>query len=198
LDGLGPDLIDYEGGEKALWAAAAELRKDFTYFNQPLPSVAVYRDLQWVVFPLIRIYRDPVAFFRDIAPAQLPEQFGSKPENLAQAVWMWGPGALLNEDLYQAVRSLPPDQLSDLLAQADGRDCYREGRKMGSRDSMEHRRRLKAAELKASIYARADQIEDETAEPWGAVKRAIEESAALSGVKPATVKRGMSPRRPKK
>jgi hypothetical protein len=117
---------------------------------------------------------------------------------VARTLHVWGPGALMNRQLREVFDALTPREKAFVLAAADARPPYADGRAKGRKDSKPRPKRVDAAREEREIYRRAREMEDETGDPWGSVSRAIDERAKREGKKPATIKRRIFPRRPKK
>jgi hypothetical protein len=204
-------------------AADEWLRTGRDHYN---PAARVLLDADEVLLSLLLAFRDPTQFFEDhvwridiaFPPAtELEKVFREliqdaaidsakseamlrawQPTVVARALDVWGPGALLNRQVHETFHSLTAEKMRLVLSIADRRSPYREGRGKGRKDPKPRRRRVDAAQEKAAVYNRANELEEETGDPKGVVARATKERAEDRGVKPSAIKRRMTPRKPKK
>lgn len=170
--------------------------------DHPDPAGRTAFELAICVRELLHVFRSPADFFAARAALVDPSFLGLPREgpstSVARTLRVWGPGALLNPKLYRKIRRLSPADLALVLALADERKAYREGREKGRKDSKPRPRRVDSAKEKRVVYRVADAFEEKTGESRGAVARAIKLKAARDNVKPETIKRRMTPRKTKK
>jgi hypothetical protein len=96
---------------------------------------------------------------------------------LGRTLWIWGFGALLNENVRRAFDAATPNQLIEVFGQAEGRERYREGNPRGSGKGKAKKKRVNSAGLRNRIARRAAEIERTHRLDRGGSKRAIEEIA---------------------
>jgi hypothetical protein len=202
LTGLGSYPWKYAAAEESLhkWCWDILSANGFVKGVKPWPSIADHRpqvavaaELMILVSRLIIAYADPHRFFKEIAPQAAPQDFDttrlSQPLWLGHTIWRWGLGALLNDDVRRAFEAATPDQLIEILGQAEGREKYREGNPKGSGKGKPKKKRVDATGLKVRAKTRAKQIEATERLDRGGMKRAIEEIAKAEKLTPAAIRK---------
>jgi hypothetical protein len=204
LAGLGSYPWNYEAAKERVyeWCWAVFRENGFRDGEEPRPSfydrpqVAVAGELTTLISQLIIAYSDPHRFFIEVAPEDTPEDFDatrlSYPLYLGHTLWRWGFGALLNEEVRRAFDSATPDQLIEVIGQAEGRERYREGNPFGSGKGKAKKKRVDLVGTKATVNARATAIEKVERLARGGTKRAIEEVAKAQKRTPAAIRKRMT------
>lgn len=174
-------------------------------FTPPSAAGQVGWELDYMITPAIAVFSDPRAFFTDPGTlARWDVDFDAflsvradrrtallTRDSIANILWRWGAGALLNETIEQSFAALDPDDVVKVLSLAENREAYSDGRRRGAKDQQERRRRVDTAETKRRVWQRADEIEIEERSPRGAVKAAAEEEANRAGIKARSVQQRM-------
>jgi hypothetical protein len=114
--------FDYTAANKVLnnWRKRAQGQQARKQWRQLLGD---FGELQ----TLISAYGAPRRFFENTAPMFPEFQFGT-PEALGNLLWMFGFGALLNPDVRAAIDSCSDEDIIEVLARAEGREAFRDGR----------------------------------------------------------------------
>jgi hypothetical protein len=113
-------------------AEGGNLRPEF------VPAMNTVWEINCTLRPLLEAYRDPIRFFREIAPRLWPG-FDLAPDDsghLAQTLHVWGFGAPLNPNVRAAFdhASGYASTFARVLGEAEQRGDYREGRGKGIAD----------------------------------------------------------------
>ena len=196
--------------------------------NQESPAARVVVDVLDVLAPLLFAFRDPTHFFQEVAPLVDIHFFPTPESEAARATlmqgpeydvireWMkrsgdlgctdlvartlhvWGLGALSNPLLRMVFDGLTPLQKTFVLAVADERPVYMEGRAKGRTDSKPRPRRVDVAQESTIVDALARKIEDARGWAPGSRGLAVRVRAKQLGLKPSTIKRRKFPRSPPK
>lgn len=150
---------NYEAAKRELMAWCEKARRDAGMSeddalppDHPEPRVRVaWEMLKWM-HPLLLAYSNPRQFFAEIAPGLdsnrlfnreklMPNGLLSR-SALALVLHTWGYGALLNPEVRRAFDAADSGTLSDVLAEAEGKEAFREGREPGRKDSKPRPKRL--------------------------------------------------------
>ena len=205
LDALGSFPWKYDKAEEKLveWCSAIFEANGFRDGHHPYPSiadsrpqVAVAAELSILIPQLIIAYAAPRKFFREIAPKCSPRDFD--PQRLSESFWLgvtlwrWGFGSLMNRNVRRAFDSATRDQLIEILGLAEGREKYREGNPVGSGKGKPKRKRVDLVATKATVNARATEIERSERIDRGGTKRAIGELARAEKRSRAAIRKRMT------
>ena len=189
LAGLGSYPWNYAKAQDRLWDWCEDVFRTNGFrdggalpsVSDVRPAVAVAAELRTVISGLIIAYVDPHRFFQRVAPRDSPADFDaarlSSADWLGRTLWIWGFGALLNEDVRRAFDSATPSQLIEIIGKAEGREKYREGNPKGSGKGKAKKKRVNSAGLRNRIARRATEIERTHRLDRGGNKRAVEEIA---------------------
>jgi hypothetical protein len=201
LAGLGPYPWNYERAEDRLWNWCEDVFRTNGFrdggalpsISDARPAVAVAAELGTVISQLIIAYADPHRFFKEVAPEDTPEHFDatrlSDPFWLGRTLWIWGFGALLNDDVRRAFDSATPNQLIEIIGQAEGREKYQEGVPPGTGKGKAKKKRVDLIGTKAEVNARATEIETNESLHVGGTKRAIKEKAKAEKRSPSAIRK---------
>jgi hypothetical protein len=142
LDGLGPPGVrdgrdgDYRAAERALvaWCDRRLGRSgDVTAaFKSSDPETRVAGEVRLHVHRLLLIYRDPIDFFENKAPALYREWRATGPDWLMSVLATWGSAALLSSSIQSWLRTEPHGRRLWALALLDARPPF--GRVPGRRE----------------------------------------------------------------
>jgi len=201
---LGPHRDNYDAAEKTMddWCSKARAKAGLISGKEGLrlesfPVMIPVWEINRTIRPMLVAYRNPREFFSEVAPRFFPGDFNLRPDDwqrLAGTLRTWKYGALLNPNVratFDAVAE-DPRAFAEVLGQAERRKAYADGRKPGSKDTRPRKRRVDNVATKAEVWRRADEIEEETRQPRGAVSRAVREKAEEKGRKPSAIRRRMS------
>lgn len=201
LAGLGSYPWNYVRAEDCLWGWCEEVFRANGFrdggalpsISDARPAVAVAAELRSVISGLIIAYADPHRFFRKVAPRDSPADFDaarlSSADWLGRTLWVWGFGALLNEDVRRAFDAATPSQLVEIIGKAEGREKYREGNPLGSGKGKAKKKRVNSAGLRGQLEHRATEIELINRLDRGGKKLAVEEVAKAEGRSVAAIQK---------
>jgi hypothetical protein len=208
---------NYEAAERALleWCGAAFRAAGIPEDeapgpNHPDPRARAAWEIRYWVHPLLWAYADTKRFFCEIAPQidsnhlfdsdkLIPGPYMSH-GTLAETLYTWGPGALLNPSVRAAFDKAAEssEEFSRILAYAEGKEAYVEGPPPGKTKGKPKRRRVDNLSTKNDVYKAANDYEEQTGAPRGGCKVAIKMIARREGISPEGVRKRMKRARPKK
>lgn len=181
---------------------ASRLHSEGASLLERSPKLRVAWELENTVQPLMWAYRDPVKFFREIAPVVEwpnfdPDTIGpfehfSTFGALGQVLHEWGVAALLNPSVRAAFDAATPYKLIRILGWADAKSFFDEGRKPGAKDKTPRKRRVDGTATKKQVWDEADRYQKKTRESRGAVAHAVRIVAHREKRRPSTIRRRMS------
>jgi hypothetical protein len=114
---------------------------------------------------------------------------------LGRTLYTWGYGALLNPAARRAFDWAAKDsnRFSTILAEAEGRDCYEEGRKRGSRDRPDSKRRVKHQKRLHRVENIVSALSEKHGLPRrGSVRASVKAVAKKTDVSPSAIRKSMS------
>ncbi len=167
------------------------------------PRLRVAWELEEYVLPLMWAYRDPAKFFREIAPKKEWPNFDADTIGpfdhfahwgaLGNVLYEWGVAALLNPNVRTAFDAATPYKLIHILGQADAKGAFEEGRKRGSKDRPDSKRRVKHGKRLRHVENVAKAIQEKLGRPRrGSVGLSVKAIAAKTSSSPAAIRKSMS------
>jgi hypothetical protein len=199
---------NYEAAERALleWCEEAFREPGIPEDQVPGPGhqdprARVAWEIRYWLHPLLWAYANPKVFFNEVAPQIDSNQlFDSKklmPDHpfishgcLAAVLHTWGYGALLNDAVRIAFEEAAkrPEELSEILADAEGKGPYVEGPPAGATKGRQKKRRVDNLATKQKVLQLADEYESQTGAPRGGVKVGVEVVARREGRTPNAIR----------
>lgn len=183
---------------------AARLRSEGDNPLDKSPRLRVAWELEEYVLPLMWAYRDPKKFFREIAPKKEwpnfdpdtigPFQHFAHYGALGGVLHEWGAAALLNPNVRAAFDAATPEKLVHILGEADAKGAFEEGRKPGSKDRPDSKRRVDHAKrLRQVENVVTALVEKHGRTRRGSVGPSVRAIAKKrTGTSPSAVRRSMS------
>lgn len=209
LEALGTHRDDYTAAKNAILRWCEETRKvaglsdgEPAWLGHSDARIRVLAEIERTILPLLCAYTDPQRFFGEIAPkvdedrlfdpAAIGPFEDCQVGKLGQTLYTWGFGALLNSAVRDAFYGAAKDawKMGEVLAQAEARRAYSEGRKAGSKDGRPRDRRVDGVKTRRTIDSFARRREATVAEPkrWGRAA-AVKAIARRDQITPSAVRK---------